>query len=62
MAYITKMVRDMGERVVTPEEVARFAAIIREEHSLRHIQNPGEASDEDIQKMLDTLRQRKKDH
>ena len=59
MAYITKMVRDMGERVITPEEVARFAAIIREEHSLRHIQNPGEASDEDIQKMLETLRSRK---
>lgn len=61
MAYITKMVRDMGERVVTPEEVARFAAIIREEHSLRHIHNPEEASDEDIQKMLETLRARKKD-
>jgi len=41
--------------------VARFAAIIREEHSLRHIQNPGDVSDEDIQKMLDTLRKRKKD-
>ncbi len=61
MAYITKMVRDMGERVVTPEEVARFASIIREEHSLRHIQNPTEASDEDIQQMLATLRARKKD-
>jgi len=59
MAYIAKMVRDMGERVVTPEEVARFAAIIREEHTLRQIQNPAEASDEDIQKMLDTLRERK---
>ncbi len=61
MAYIAKMVRDMGERAVTPADVARFAAIIREEHSLRHIQNPGDVSDEDIQKMLDTLRKRKKD-
>ncbi len=59
MAYITRMVRDVGERQMTPDEVSRYAAIIREEHSLLQMENPTDASDEDILKMMDTLRNRK---
>ncbi|MBR2320465.1 MAG: DNA primase [Clostridia bacterium] len=59
MAYITRMVRDVGDRIVTPEEVARCAAVIREEYSLRHMTDPASASDEDIQAMMDALRKRK---
>ena len=59
MAYIARMVRDVGDRIVTPEEVARCAAVIREEHSLRHMNDPSAASDEDIQAMMEALRKRK---
>ena len=59
MAYITRMVKDVGERAITPDEVSRYAAIIREEHSLLRMANPTDASDEDILKMMDTLRNRK---
>ena len=59
MAYIARMVRDVGERSMTPEEVSRYAAIIREEHALLRMENPADASDEDILKMMDTLRNRK---
>ncbi|MBQ9859535.1 MAG: DNA primase [Clostridia bacterium] len=59
MAYISRMVRDARERAVSAEDVAGYAAIIREEHALRHMDNPAEASDEDIQSMLDALRARK---
>ena len=59
MAYITRMVRDVGDRIVTPEEVSRCAAVIREEHSLRHMTDPASASDEDIQAMMEALRKRK---
>ena len=59
MAYIARMVRDVGDRIVTPEEVARCAAVIREEHSLRHMTDPASVSDEDIQAMMEALRKRK---
>jgi len=59
MAYITRMVRSAQERTVTPDEVSRLAAIIREEHALRPMKDPTVASDEDIQGMLDALRARK---
>ena len=59
MAYISRMVRDARERAVTVEDVAGYAAIIREEHALRHMDDPSAASDEDIQSMLDALRARK---
>ncbi len=59
MAYISRMVRDAGERVVSTEDVAQYAAIIREEHALRHMADPAAVSDEDIQGMLDALRARK---
>ena len=59
MAYIARMVRDVGNRIVTPEEVARCAAVIREEHSLRHMTDPASVSDEDIQAMMEALRKRK---
>lgn len=59
MAYITRMVKDVGERVMTPQEVSRYAAIIREEHALQRMENPADASDEEILKMMDTLRNRK---
>ena len=59
MAYITRMVKDVGDRIVTPEEVSRCAAVIREEYSLRHMNDPASASDEDIQAMMEALRKRK---
>ena len=59
MAYITRMVKDVGERTVTPEEVSRCAAVIREEHALRHMSDPASASDEDIAAMMAALRKRK---
>ena len=59
MAYITRMVRDADGRTANPEEVARVAAVIREEHALLSMKNPTDASDEDIRQMLDTLRARK---
>ena len=59
MAYITRMVRDVGDRIVTPEEVSRCTAVIREEYSLRHMNDPASASDEDIQAMMEALRKRK---
>ena len=60
MAYITRMVREVGDRIITPDEVSRCAAVIREEYALRHMRDPASASDEDIQAMLDALRKRKK--
>ncbi len=58
MAYITRMVKDAKERVA--EDISTAVAIIREEHALKDMVNPGDASDESIQKMLETLRARKK--
>ena len=60
MAYITRMVRDAGACAVTPDEVSRLTAVIREEHTLRPMADPAAVSDEDIQGMLDALRARKK--
>ncbi len=59
MAYITRMVKDVGDRIVTPDEVARCAAVIREEHAMRHMSDPASASDEDIAAMMAALRKRK---
>lgn len=59
MAYITRMVKDVGDRTVTPEEVSRCAAVIREEHAMRHMSDPASASDEDIAAMMAALRKRK---
>ena len=59
MAYITRMVKDVGDRIVTPEEVSRCASVIREEYAMRHMTDPSTASDEDIQAMMAALRQRK---
>ena len=59
MAYITRMVRDVGDRIVNPEEVARCTAVIREEYSLRHLNDPSSATDEDIHAMMEALRKRK---
>ena len=59
MAYIARMVKDVGDRIVTPEEVSRCAAVIREEYSLRHMNDISAASDEDIQAMMEALRKRK---
>ena len=59
MAYITRMVKDVGDRTVTPEEVSRCAAVIREEYAMRHMSDPASASDEDIAAMMAALRKRK---
>ncbi len=57
MAYISRMVKDAKERAA--EDIGTYIAIIREEHTLKDMANPSEASDESIQKMLETLRARK---
>lgn len=57
MAYISRMVKDAKDRVA--EDVAAYTAIIREEHALKDMADPAGASDESIQKMLETLRARK---
>lgn len=59
MAYITRMVKDVGDRTVTPEEVSRLTAVIREEHAMRHMSDPASASEEDIAAMMAALRKRK---
>ncbi len=59
MAYIARMVRDAKERVLTPEDAVNFATIIRDEHALKGLADPTNASDEDILKMMETLRSRK---
>lgn len=59
MAYISRMVRDAQERTVSLEEAQRYASIIREEHKLKALKDPSNASDEDIQGILNTLRERK---
>ena len=59
MAYITRMVKDVGDRTVTAEEVSRLTAVIREEHAMRHMSDPASASDEDIAAMMAALRKRK---
>ena len=60
MAYITRMVRDAAPCAVTPDEVSRLTAVIRQEHALRPMADPSAVSDADIQGMLDALRDRKK--
>ncbi len=57
MAYITRMVKDAKERAA--EDIGVVIAIIQEEHRLKDMVNPADASDESIQKMLETLRARK---
>lgn len=59
MAYISRMVRDARDRAASMEDASNYAAIIRQEHALRGMQDPANLGDDDIQKMLDTLRQRK---
>ena len=57
MAYISRMVKDAKDRVA--ENITAYTAIIREEHALKDMADPASASDESIQKMLETLRARK---
>jgi len=61
MAYISRMVQEAKEHTVTPEEILRLAAVIREEHALRHLNDPAAVTDQDIQSILDALRARKQD-
>ncbi len=57
MAYISRMVKDAKDRIA--EDITAYTAIIREEHALKDMADPAGASDESIQKMLETLRARK---
>lgn len=57
MAYISRMVKDTKDRVA--EDITAYIAIIREEYALKDMADPSAASDESIQKMLETLRARK---
>ena len=58
MAYISRMVKDAKDRIA--EDITAYTAIIREEHALKDMADPASASDESIQKMLETLRARKR--
>lgn len=57
MAYISRMVKDAKDRVA--EDITTYTAIIRQEYALKDMADPSSASDESIQKMLETLRARK---
>lgn len=59
MSYISHMTVKVRECTVTAEDVAGYAAIIREEYALRGMGDPNSMTDDSIQQMLDTLRQRK---
>lgn len=59
MGYITRMVRDAGERTVTEEDIDGYIAIIREEYALRGLKEPSQVTEENIDDILAVLRARK---
>ena len=59
MSYLTRMVRRAGERAVSDEDIAGYIAIIREEHALRGLKEPGSVAAEDIDDILAVLRAKK---
>ena len=60
MAYLSRMVQAAQERAVSAEDVDRYIAVIREEYGKRGLHDgEGGISDEDAQRILETIRARK---
>lgn len=59
MGYITRMLQQAKERTVTREELNGYIAVIREEHALRGMASPADASDEELRQMMATLKEKK---
>ena len=60
MAYIARMLRGAQERTDTPEDMAEYASIIREEYALRGMSDPAAVSDDELRRMMAALREKKK--
>lgn len=60
MAYIARMLRQAQERTDTPEDLAEYAGIIREEYALRGMHDPAAVSDDELRRMMAALREKKK--
>ncbi|MGI6264011.1 MAG: DNA primase [Acutalibacteraceae bacterium] len=58
-AYITRMTIRARDHANSPEEAARMAQVIRQERRLVAAQNPSELSPEDMQKLLEQLKDQK---
>ena len=59
MAYIARMLQQARERTDTPEDVAEYASIIREEYALRGMTDPAAVSDDELRRMMAVLREKK---
>lgn len=60
MAYISRMMREAGERTISRDEVLGYADILRQESALRGMADVSSATEEDIAGMMEALRQRRK--
>ncbi len=60
MSYVTRMVREAGERTNTLEEAKQYAEMIREESHLRGLSHPETLADDQIGDLLQVMRQQKK--
>ena len=60
MAYMSRMVRDAKEREASLAEARGYADIIREEYSLRGLENPADMPEDKIHEILAAMRDLKK--
>lgn len=60
MAYISRMVKDAGERVHTLEEAQKYIQILRKEYSLKDLSDPVSIEPDRIRDMLAAMREQKK--
>ena len=60
MAYMSRMVRDAKEREASLAEARGYADIIREEYSLRGLENPAVMPEDKIHEILAAMRDLKK--
>ena len=60
MAYMSRMVRDAKEREASLAEARGYADIIREEYSLRGLENPADVPEDKIHEILAAMRDLKK--
>ena len=60
MAYISRMVKDAGERVHTMEEARKYIQILRKEYSLKDLSDPVSIEPDRIRDVLAAMREQKK--
>ncbi|MDD2418581.1 MAG: DNA primase [Oscillospiraceae bacterium] len=60
MAYISRMVQNARESTHSPEQAVEYVDVIQNEHKLSGLNDPNQLSDDEIIKMLDTMRAQKK--